>query len=40
MRLAPPAIRKTVEKLAELWETTQEYVVEVVENNAARLWRR
>jgi Mg-dependent DNase len=40
MRLAPPAIRKTVEKLAELWETTQVYVVEVVENNAARLWRR
>jgi TatD DNase family protein len=40
MKLAPPAIRKTVEKLAELWGTTQEYVVEVVENNAARLWRR
>lgn len=40
MKLAPPAIRKTVEKLAELWGTTQEYVVEVVENNATRLWRR
>jgi Mg-dependent DNase len=39
MRLAPPAIVRTVEKLAELWDATQEYVREVVETNAKRLWR-
>lgn len=39
LRLSPPAIEKTIEKLAELWGSTREYVIEVVENNAARLWR-
>ena len=40
MRLAPPLIEKTVEKLAELWKSPRDYVVEVVEENAKRLWRR
>ncbi len=40
IRLSPPAIQKTVEKLAELWDTTQEYVKEIAETNAKRLWRR
>lgn len=39
MRLAPPAIKNTVEKLSELWEAPSDYVVEVVETNAKRLWR-
>jgi TatD DNase family protein len=40
MRLTPPAILKTVEKLAELWDAAEDYVREVVETNAKRLWRR
>ncbi|ACB40222.1 TatD family hydrolase [Pyrobaculum neutrophilum] len=39
MRLAPPLINKTVEKLAELWESPRDQVVETVESNARRLWR-
>ena len=39
MRLAPPVIKNTVEKLSELWEGPKDYVVEVVETNAKRLWR-
>ncbi|MGC8994139.1 MAG: TatD family hydrolase [Pyrobaculum sp.] len=39
MRLAPPAIRNTVEKLAELWGAPTDHVVEIVEANARRLWR-
>jgi TatD DNase family protein len=40
MRLTPPAILKTVEKLAELWDAAEDHVREVVETNAKRLWRR
>jgi len=40
LRLVPPLIEKTVEKMAELWSTTPEYVREIVEENAKRLWRR
>ena len=40
MRLAPPAMRDTVKKLAELWDVTEEQVVETVETNAKRLWRK
>lgn len=39
LKLAPPAIEKTVAKLAELWDVSVDYVVEVVEANASRLWR-
>ncbi|MEM4423211.1 hypothetical protein [Pyrobaculum sp.] len=33
-------MRDTVKKLAELWDVTEEQVVETVETNAKRLWRR
>lgn len=40
MRLAPPVINKTVEKLAELWGEPKDVVMEIVESNAKRLWRK
>jgi len=39
LRLAPPAIRMAVEKLAELWGVPQNCVSEIVGTNAKRLWR-
>lgn len=39
IRLAPPAILRTVEILAKLWETSPREVVELTQMNAKRLWR-
>ncbi|MFN3805301.1 MAG: TatD family hydrolase [Pyrobaculum sp.] len=39
LKLAPPAIANTIEKLAELWQIPADVAREIIDANSRRLWR-